>query len=345
MPRPSVISYDDVARAFVRIIGKGRYPSIDALYEELGRRGSKGTIHKHQKAFLETFQEKGIAMLPAALPEALLPIIEDFWSQALVKAGEQYSDHEDRWRCEIDEYKERDESQKARIAELEHQLDERKKDLEHQYDEKVKAKNVATEAIRKIDQHELTIHGQQQEIRALNNRVESIQSDHATRLDEIRHEHQERVDALQGLLDEMTEKARRDEEAHTRLVDHWIRQVDDARLQMTELREEVRGEKERAAAEVNAERAKSARLSQQLDDARETLMARQEALDKALKDLAVQEREVGHRDERIVALEKDNASLEGDVSALREALKEQGEHVETLEKALAQASTNKKKGK
>lgn len=90
--RPAVISYDDVKRVAIRLISKGRQATIDAIHSELGHRGSRTTVHKHRLAFFEELQQRGVQVLPASLPEALIPLIEDFWTQAVQRAGEAFGD-------------------------------------------------------------------------------------------------------------------------------------------------------------------------------------------------------------------------------------------------------------
>ncbi|ONF42544.1 hypothetical protein BTO32_15155 [Marinobacter lutaoensis] len=267
MARPPAITYEDVARACVRIISNRKYASVDAIYEEVGRRGSKSTILKHQKRFFDDFKNKGLTTLPSSIPEEIVPIIEDFWNQALQKAGERFNELEKGWEKEVAEATQTIAQQSDRIAQLERELDDRKKALAEQYQKRATTEDALDAATRTISKHELTIHAQQQEIQSLNQRINALQDDHAIRLDAMRKEHAEQLKALKDALDEVTERSKRDEEKQVRMVDYWMLQVDHARTQMSELKSQMREEKERYAADLKIERTKVIRLSQDLDDA------------------------------------------------------------------------------
>lgn len=92
MARPSVISYDDVKRAAIRLIGAGKNATIEAIHLEVGSRGSRTTVHRFRQEFLEELQEKGMNVLPAKFPEVLVPLVEEFWTQAIHRAGEAFGE-------------------------------------------------------------------------------------------------------------------------------------------------------------------------------------------------------------------------------------------------------------
>ena len=41
MGRPATVELEDVARAATRLISQGKRPTVDAIYDEVGRRGSR----------------------------------------------------------------------------------------------------------------------------------------------------------------------------------------------------------------------------------------------------------------------------------------------------------------
>src|SRR5690554_953330 len=92
MARPSVISYEDVRRVCLKMMGSGDWPTNQAIYEALGRRGGMGTIQKHRSAFFESLKDRGLEALPAALPKDLVPLIEEWWNLSVQHAGEAHSE-------------------------------------------------------------------------------------------------------------------------------------------------------------------------------------------------------------------------------------------------------------
>ena len=63
----------EVLRARDRLLATGRYPSIDAVREELGNTGSKGTIHRYLKEIEE--DEGGATGTRVAVSEAIQDLV------------------------------------------------------------------------------------------------------------------------------------------------------------------------------------------------------------------------------------------------------------------------------
>jgi len=287
MARPPVISYEDVARACVKIIGSGRYPSVDAIYQELGRRGSKSTIHNHQKVWREQFMEQGLSMLPAALPDDLLPAIEAFWSQAILAASQQYSKYEDGWRKELDERKEQADNDALTIEQLCTELDDRKRALSEAFDRQTAAERERDEAYQAVKSCNLTIQSLEQEVQRLNRKAESDYKDHVERLDNLQAQHHDQVESLNHSLDAMKQKHAEDEATYTRMVDYWMGQVDDARIQISQLNEQLSEQKRLAAQDLNLERTKFGKLSQRYDHLQEKADRLEATAEKLRSDLSI----------------------------------------------------------
>ena len=64
----------EVLRARNKLLALGRYPSIDAIREELGNTGSKGTIHRYLKEIEE--EEGGAAGTKVAASEAIQDLVD-----------------------------------------------------------------------------------------------------------------------------------------------------------------------------------------------------------------------------------------------------------------------------
>lgn len=309
MPRDAAITYEDVARACVRLIGRAKHPSVDALYEELGRRGSKTTVHKHQKAFLKQFQEQGMSMLPAALPEALLPAIEEFWSEALLSAGKTYSEHEQEWAGKLADMERQLEEKNAAMAKQAEALEQSRLDLEAVHQEKVTAEEHAADL--------------KSQLRNKDSLVESLRSDKERLYDQIRHEREEAQlrhdrtvedhlaerETLKEALESLKEQRRADNEKQEKLTDYWAMQVADARDQMSAIKEDLANAKKAHSRDLSIEQTKVADLANRLERARDSLEESQQAqldLSKENAEITRQYHGVVHRLEEC---ERHNASL------------------------------------
>jgi chromosome segregation ATPase len=89
----ALTTYEDFKRSWMRITAKGRHASLDAIYEDLGRRGSKSTLQKYRVALLKELSDKGAEILPATIPPDMVPLIEEFFTKSVAIAGEVYQSH------------------------------------------------------------------------------------------------------------------------------------------------------------------------------------------------------------------------------------------------------------
>lgn len=89
----ALTTYEDFKRSWMRITANGRHASLDAIYEDLGRRGSKSTLQKYRVALLKELSDKGAEILPATIPPDMVPLIEEFFTKSVAIAGEVYQSH------------------------------------------------------------------------------------------------------------------------------------------------------------------------------------------------------------------------------------------------------------
>jgi len=335
--RQAPISYEDVSRAATRLIGRGAKVTIDALYEQLGRRGSRTTIHKHHKTFLKTFSEQGMTMLPSALPEALVPLVEDFWNQAVLAAGVGFDNERADYDHRIAELGGAINQRAERIQQLETLLDERE--------------TLLTQKSQQLDQRDRTIgdlerwvEGKEAEVGELKHDKQALE----TRLAEERVHWSERYDAAKsdwdrqrGQLEHDIAKTREqmgaDQIKHERLVDHWMLQLDDARQHISDLKLRHHEDRERLQGEVRLEKARADRFAtdqaklekridalvsdcEQLEHGRKALQEKLVASDEAREQLAENNR----------VLARDSESLETEMDALSQTNDKLGRDIERL---------------
>jgi chromosome segregation ATPase len=265
MPREAAITYEDVARACVRLIGRAKHPSVDAVYEEVGRRGSKSTIHKHQKAFLEKFQSQGMSMLPAALPEALLPAIEEFWGEARLMAGNVYQEKEAEWERELAAMRETLEAQTQLVAQRDRELEQSRRDIESVHREK----DTAEETIADLKSKQRALTGVVDTLRndkeRLRDQIESERKDAQARHDQTVEDHLAEREMLKDALNSLKQQRAEDNHKQEKLTDYWAMQVADARDQVSAAREEVRQVKSSYSHSLHVEKEKVASLSVRVD--------------------------------------------------------------------------------
>ncbi len=252
MGRPATVELEDVARAATRLISQGKRPTVDAIYEEVGRRGSRTTLNKHLRTFLEDFGKRGLSALPSAIPEALLPVVEDFWAQALVQASERYEKERTRWQDDLAAKDQAMDDLKAVIAERDALLADRDRFIQEQSARisALEAELTANMDLVRAEKSLITdLKADKQRLNSLvldereqaESRLQAAKEDWARERASL-----ERVaeDARQ-LADDARKQMAEAEATHNKLTDYWIVKVDDARQQVSELKERHADDKKR----------------------------------------------------------------------------------------------------
>lgn len=81
----SGIRYEDVKDAAETLLSRGLSPTIQRVREVLGT-GSNTTISEHLKHWQHRLAETPLAILPPAIPDAVMAALEAFWKTALQQA-------------------------------------------------------------------------------------------------------------------------------------------------------------------------------------------------------------------------------------------------------------------
>ncbi|RUA14861.1 MAG: hypothetical protein DSY83_08600 [Flavobacteriia bacterium] len=263
--RPASFSPKDVARIATRLIGQGKNPTVDSVHEQLGRRGSRTTVNNYLKAFREEFKERGLTALPSAIPEALIPIIEDFWVQALVKAGERYD--EERQSVEQERQAEQ-EAYNAVLSEQTATIDEQAallQDREQFISEQTRTVSELEQQIRTLKSilsgYEETILDLKRDKSRLSDQLDEERQESHRRFDQAKEDWYRERATLRQSVDDARKQLSEDNEKNARLADHWMLQLDDARQQVRELKERHQEDKQRWEADIKLERARADRLA------------------------------------------------------------------------------------
>lgn len=263
--RPASFSPKDVARIATRLIGQGKNPTVDSVHEQLGRRGSRTTVNNYLKAFREEFKERGLTALPSAIPEPLIPIIEDFWAQALVKAGERYD--EERQSVEQERRAEQ-EAYNAVLSEQTATIDEQAallQDREQFISEQTRTVSELEQQIRTLKSllsgYEETILDLKRDKSRLSDQLDEERQESHRRFDQAKEDWYRERATLRQSVDDARKQLSEDNEKNARLADHWMLQLDDARQQVRELKERHQEDKQRWEADIKLERARADRLA------------------------------------------------------------------------------------
>ncbi|WP_286715321.1 DNA-binding protein [Marinobacter sp. tcs-11] len=320
MPRPPKVQYDDVARSCVRIISKGKHPSIDAIYDDLGRIGSRSTIHKHRQTFLEQFERAGLSMLPSALPEALIPVFEDLWSQAILHAGKSYQEHEAGYESRISDLELSARNQEAVIAEQKESIATLKQELRLAYQEKADANKALREAESTNLGQKAIIDALRADKDTLNERLATERKAADRRYDLAQQDWVAERAAFKETIEALKKSARESEEKQNRLTDYWTMQVADARDQVTEMKQQLREAKEAHQADLSLERTRIAQLTKQAD--------------RLTDDLERLRQQLLESEDDNVELRKLNQSLNEELDLLKPDLEQRRSEVLDLRKAI-----------
>ena len=309
MPRPPKIHYEDVARACVRIIGRGKHPSYDAVYEEVGRLGSKSTIQKHRNTFLEKFQQSGLSMLPASLPEALIPAIEDLWSTALLEASKAYNEHEAAYEKKLSALQDQLREAEEKAAAQDKMLEDRQRELRLAYEAKSKMADEVRDAQSKLRGQEAVTETLRADKDALHRKLADERAEADRRFDLASQDWAAERAVFKDSIDTLKANSKESEEQQLQLTDYWAMQVADARDRVSEIKDLMREEKERFHADLSIERARTAQLSAQNDRLTAEIERLQVRLESVSADYEGITNQLQEKNDAIRSLEASNAEL------------------------------------
>lgn len=330
MSRPSVISYEDVKRVCLRLLGSKGSATVDAIYEGLGRKGSKTTINNHRRQFFSELAEKGTNILPASLPKELVPLVEEWWIQALDKAGEAFS--EDRERLEAKMKALADEATVKHEEALRYQnlLSQRDIKIEHQ------GQALVTMSERNVDLRDTVEKLERQLQQALAsheqmlNQFEQERREQAELFERERSEWRRDRDHLQTELESSLNREEAEHDRNLKQVDYWILQVDQERTRVATIEGERKQDAKRFQDELllNRKREESMsvrlgkfeqrieelssdkeRLQEQLTSERLSAVSKERDLNVRISELSL---ELARAEERVVYLESADVEVADD---------------------------------
>ncbi|OLF81893.1 hypothetical protein AWH63_10135 [Marinobacter sp. C18] len=265
MPREAKVTYEDIARACVRIIGRGKPATVDAVYEEVGRISSRSTINRLRNEFLENFQKQGLSVLPAALPEGLIPAIEEFWSVARLEAGRSYSEQESQYEARLSDAADQLTGAQETIAVQEKMLQDRQRELRLAHEAKTDVSEKLVSATTDLRAQEALIDRLREDKDRLNQKLADERTEADRRYDQAREDWEREKQAFVDALEALKKSSAESEAKQERLTDYWTMQVADSREQVSEVKQRMQEEKERHNQDLSLERKRGGQLSNQVD--------------------------------------------------------------------------------
>jgi|GEM_PF-5037153 len=330
MPREAKVKYEDIARACVRIIGRGKHPTIDAVYEEVGRISSRSTINRLRNEFLENFQKQGIGMLPASMPEALIPAVEDFWAIALVEAGKSYSEYEQAYEEKLAGLEDQLSEIKETVAVQEKMLEDRQRELRLAYEAKTSMAEELGDVQSKLKGRDAIVDRLRNDKDQLNQKLADERAEADRRYDKAAQDWEAERSTFKETLETLKATSRESEAKQERLTDYWTVQVQDARDQVSDVKERMREEKERFLGDQSLDRARIAQMSKQIDRLTVDLDKTVEALSGAQSEKLTMQSTLEAKDLKVVnltqKLDEERQKRHREVAVLKQKIQEAKSH-------------------
>lgn len=316
MSRPPHITYDDVQRVCVRMLGEGELPSNQSIYDALGRRGSMSTIQKHKVSFFASLKQRGIDALPATIPADLYPVIEEMWLKAIQSAGEA---HRDEKLGLIEQY----EQQKAQTDRVNEDLVTVQGKLEQTASDLATATAALEQAEKEFEGKLALEQSLRDTIARLDEALEDLKEEHRSTLASIKKDHEaevatkdDRIKSLGLELEAAIERERNEVLRAQRDADHFLLQIATERDRSTKTENTLQNTITRLESELTIIRARSdnqVERMEKMEQKNDGLLAR---LDDLNTELAEQRTSYQDALSDNAALRLENAELQVRLSAL-----------------------------
>lgn len=321
MGRPAAVSASDIARAATRLIGQGTRPTVDAVHKEVGHRGSRTTVNNLLRQFLEEFRTRGLGALPAAIPEELVPVIEDFWSHALVKAGERYDAERIQDEKALKALQERLSDSNVAVQERDKLLLDRERVI-GQLNAQLEEGQSRLSGLRSVcEGHEVTIVDLKRDKARLLDQLDDERETAARRYDQAQEDWGRERAILERTVADARQKLQEDNATNERLADHWMRQLDDSRQHVSEIKERHHEEKKRWEGDMRLEKARADRFAVSASQMEAQISALQEEVERTSKENRQLQADLELSERRCADQEELSRNLQAKINAASEESK------------------------
>lgn len=292
----SGIYKSEVLRARDKLVAMGRYPSIDALRQELGNTGSKATIHRYLKEIEE--EEGGKTGTKVAISEALQDLVVRLAERLQVEADARISELAAKHAAELAQSHQERESVRAEVLELRNALDKAQAELASERAQHSRT----TERL----QEEGVAHARaRQQVIDLQDRLQS-EEQHRQSLEEKHTHAREALEHFRAAAKDQREQEQRQHEQQVQYLQNEVKTLRDLLAQKQHETTLINLESARLATELS-------RSERSLHDVRGELRGLKEVkaeLTAAQKQVERLGRQVVELDAKAGALEKQNTELD-----------------------------------
>lgn len=318
MARNPRITYEEVVRAIFKLLQKGQNPTHDAIHQLLGNRGSRSTVHKFKKQWMEGLGDQdAVNLLPATVPKELMPMVDELWGLAVDQAGRAHSEDKTSLEAMATQAQKAQQEAEAELADVQQQLQDSRHALERQQDKT----DTLTEKVAALERVEADLRRQ---LQAALDRVNDLS----------RAREQDRLQYDQLLKNERSEHGRQLEHLHQQVADitaqkeleilrsdkdiaYFQNQVAQERDAITALKKEHANSTAFLQSQLDARSQQYAKMEQRYDDQVNVYEKAQQAWEKERASLA-ERAEVAEN--KVHELAEVRASLTSQVSQLKESM-------------------------
>lgn len=212
----------EVIRARDKLLAVGRYPSIDAVRQELGNTGSKATIHRYLKEIEE--EEGGKAGSKVAISEALQDLVARLAERLNIEADAHIAELTAKHADELAEQRQALEAVQAEAVSLRKALEKAQADLT---DEQARHQRTADRLQQEITAHAMAT----QQVTDLEDRLRA-EEEHRRSLEEKHTHAREALDHFRAAVKEQREQDQRQHEQQVQYLQGEVKSLGNSLIQV-----------------------------------------------------------------------------------------------------------------
>jgi chromosome segregation ATPase len=306
----------EVIRAREKLLAMGRYPSIDAVRQELGNTGSKATIHKYLKEIEE--EEGGKTGSKVAISEALHDLVARLAERLNMEADTRIADLMAKHAGELAEQRQALEAVQAEAVSLQKALEKSQADLTG---EQSRHQRTADRLQQEITAHAMST----QQVTDLEDRLRS-EEEHRHSLEEKHAHAREALEHFRAAVKEQREQDQRQHEQQVQYLQGEVKSLGNSLVQVQQEAATSHQENARLTSEL-------ARAERALHDAKAELRA----LKDTKAELVAAQQQIDRLGRKVVELEAQVAAGNALNTELAAERTENRDRIHELEIQLAEA--------
>ncbi|BAO29638.1 DNA-binding protein [Sulfuritalea hydrogenivorans] len=276
----------EVIRARDKLLAVGRYPSIDAVRQELGNTGSKATIHRYLKEIEE--EEGGKSGTKVAISEALQDLVARLAERLQIEADARIAEVKAKYVAELTEQRQMQEAVEAEAAGLRKALEKVQADLT---EEQTRHQRTAERL-----QHEITAHAiATQQVTDFEDRLRTEER-HRRSLEEKHTHAREALEHFRTATKEQREQDQRQHEQQVQYLQSEVKTIGNSLIQAQQVAATSNQENARLTSELSqsGRSLHDARAEvRALKDVKAELVAAQQQMDRLGRRVAELETQIG----------------------------------------------------